>query len=695
MNPFQSLCVPNRIICFLFFGMCFYLGFSQTKEEKFLKQFETANTEALKYAAADTLMYIYKGSSDRDSYAKYAKEFLTLAEKRKDYNRFIEVSLNLLSYYRTDKTGLVAVDTIVRNTEKYLKYTKDQYLIATTYKKRAGIFFTKGIHDSATVYYTKAIDTYKDSDSIYKADAIFFRGQAYERMKENLKAIEDFKLAKQYYRNLGDFEYVSYVTNGEIIIYSSNGLIDKAIQERLELIESLKETDFNLKGEYYNLAIDYKKVGDKRAQLIYLLKALEQKEASDYLDQSNISIYSSLVSLYAEKDDKVNATKYLDALNKLDFPNVIFTLQMEIWQARAVYHLQFGSSVKALDIIHTAFDKSKDVRSVEIISEFHKLAHKVHTKLGNYQKALDYFKAYTAINDSINSVKKANALSYYQTLYEVEQQQQKFDLEKSAQEKVIQEQQNSKKAQFWSFLVILILLIVILLYVYLSRKKLKKQKTLIEDALEEKKLLLKEIHHRVKNNLQIVTSLLNIQANGTKDKKILKSIKEGQNRVQIMGLLHKNLYQSEQMSNIDVKKYVTELLQYLKSAFIGASKKIEIHIDIEEILFDFDTAIPLGLIINELVSNAFNHGFPEDREGTIWVKIEAQNQIDYELTVRNDGVKLPDDFDVKPRNSMGVNLVQSLSRQLRGELHISQTDDKTSFVVLFKDLKYYKLAILN
>lgn len=218
--------------------------------------------------------------------------------------------------------------------------------------------------------------------------------------------------------------------------------------------------------------------------------------------------------------------------------------------------------------------------------------------------------------------------------------------------------------------------------------EIEKQKELIQTSLGEKETLLREIHHRVKNNLQIISSLLNIQSENINDPTVLSSIKEGQSRVQAMSLIHQNLYQSEHLSNVDIENYLKELVVYLSEMFAKDGKKIEIEVKAENIEFDIDTAIPLGLIVNELVSNAYKYAFEKQAEGKISVGIKSLNEIDYELHVDDDGKGLPDDFDPSKSKSLGLKLVKILSKQLRGKFS-SSSSKGASFIVLFKDLRAY------
>jgi two-component system, sensor histidine kinase PdtaS len=225
----------------------------------------------------------------------------------------------------------------------------------------------------------------------------------------------------------------------------------------------------------------------------------------------------------------------------------------------------------------------------------------------------------------------------------------------------------------------------------LTRKNLEieKQKALIQASLGEKETLLREIHHRVKNNLQIISSLLNIQSEHIQDEHVLSSIQEGQSRVQAMSLIHQNLYQSEHLNNVDITNYLQQLVAYLANVFAHKDRSIQVKVEAAQVNFDIDTAIPLGLIVNELVSNAFKYAFPGTGTGLISINIQSVNDIDYELTIEDDGVGLPAGFEPEKSNSLGLKLVKILSRQLRGSFSL-KSDKGTVFLVKFKDLRAYR-----
>ncbi len=226
----------------------------------------------------------------------------------------------------------------------------------------------------------------------------------------------------------------------------------------------------------------------------------------------------------------------------------------------------------------------------------------------------------------------------------------------------------------------------------IKNSEIEKQKAVIEASLLEKETLLREIHHRVKNNLQIISSLLNIQSDNISDPSVLSSIREGQSRVQAMSLIHQNLYQSEHLSNVDIANYLQQLVVYLSEMFLKEGKEITVEVEADNINFDIDTAIPLGLIVNELVSNAYKYAFEQQSSGKIKIGIKALNDEDYELHVDDDGTGLPPDFNPTKSKSLGLKLVNILSRQLRGKFSTKPHDSSegASFIVKFKDMRAFQ-----
>jgi two-component sensor histidine kinase len=352
---------------------------------------------------------------------------------------------------------------------------------------------------------------------------------------------------------------------------------------------------------------------------------------------------------------------------------------------------------KAVEYTEKGLSFSNQIGELESIKFGYENLAKIYSQSGNYKKAFESESLYKKYSDSMFNSEINNKMNQLQMNFEFERKQEILQLEQKQKD---EKQFNEAKKQkiLFSIIALSLFFVSILaagIYVNLKqhqkqKKIVEKQKEVIQNSLTEKETLLREIHHRVKNNLQIISSLLNMQSNDIEDEKILATIQEGQSRVQAMSLIHQNLYQSEHVNRVDVENYLRELVAYLSKMYRGDSDGIQVDIETKGIQFDFDTAIPLGLIVNELVSNAYKHAFKDNLNGNVWIKIRALNDVDYELKVSNNGNKLPLDFDITKSKSLGLKLVAILSKQLRGSFKNESTNDKTVCVVVFKDLKAFQ-----
>lgn len=208
--------------------------------------------------------------------------------------------------------------------------------------------------------------------------------------------------------------------------------------------------------------------------------------------------------------------------------------------------------------------------------------------------------------------------------------------------------------------------------------------------LEEKDVLLREIHHRVKNNMQVIASLLNLQSEAVPEKRYSEMFLEAQNRIKVMALIHEKLYRAEDRARIDFGDYVSGLANSLLSSYGVNIGSIALSIDVRDITLGVDSAIPCGLIVNELLSNALKHAFPGDRNGEVRVSMrrcaaESAERPVYELTVSDNGVGLPGTLDIRNTVSLGLRLVTSLAEhQLQGKLE-KETDGGTMFRITFTE----------
>jgi PAS domain S-box-containing protein len=201
------------------------------------------------------------------------------------------------------------------------------------------------------------------------------------------------------------------------------------------------------------------------------------------------------------------------------------------------------------------------------------------------------------------------------------------------------------------------------------REQLERHTKQLEASLQEKELLLKEIHHRVKNNMQVVSSLLNLQAELIEEEETREMFLESRHRIRSMALVHERLYQTADFAGVDFGEYLRKLTSDLYHAYKDRAARVSVQVDVRDVVLGMDLAVPCGLIVNELVSNAFKHAFPQQREGKIRISLYEQ-QRDYVLIVEDDGVGLSCDVDFQNPDSLGLQLVLTLVEQMEGEIEV-------------------------
>ncbi|MGC9516222.1 MAG: sensor histidine kinase [Methanomicrobiales archaeon] len=216
----------------------------------------------------------------------------------------------------------------------------------------------------------------------------------------------------------------------------------------------------------------------------------------------------------------------------------------------------------------------------------------------------------------------------------------------------------------------------------------KNASDLIENSLKEKEMLLGEIHHRVKNNLQIISSLLNLQSMHIKDPQDKDLFTESQNRVKSMAIIHEKLYQSQNFTKINLKDYTNSLVKDIMGTYMIDPDQIKIDINAENIELNLETAIPSGLIINELITNSIKHAFPDGQEGKIDVYFEKKDNK-YILKIADNGVGFPPNLDLENAQTLGLELVNNLIKQLDGSIELV-TNHGTSFKITFPEMEYKK-----
>ena len=221
--------------------------------------------------------------------------------------------------------------------------------------------------------------------------------------------------------------------------------------------------------------------------------------------------------------------------------------------------------------------------------------------------------------------------------------------------------------------------------IYIDISKHKRSEDQMRSSLVEKEVLIREIHHRVKNNLQIISSLLHIQSSKITSEEMVSMFTNCQNRVKSIALIHEKLYQTNSFTRVDFGSYTKNLVYYLFRMFDVKSDKVTLKLNVENVFLPMDTAIPCGLIINELVTNSLKHAFSDERRGEIVIETVYHSNNKFTLTIKDNGKGIPEDVDYYNSRTVGFNLINSLVRQLGGNLVINRSEG-TEFKITFSIL---------
>jgi two-component sensor histidine kinase len=194
----------------------------------------------------------------------------------------------------------------------------------------------------------------------------------------------------------------------------------------------------------------------------------------------------------------------------------------------------------------------------------------------------------------------------------------------------------------------------------------------VKASLHEKNVLLREIHHRVKNNMQIISSLLRLQSRLIRDDKLIEMFMESQNRIRSMALIHEKLYQTEDFTKINFAEYIRSLTVHLFHTYRVNPNIIRMNTDVRKVFLDINKAIPCGLIINELVSNSLKHAFPDNIKGDICIRLSTDKQKKTKLTVSDDGIGMPKSVNLREPETLGLQLVSDLANQIEGKISLDR-----------------------
>ncbi len=549
--------------------------------------------------------------------------------------------------------------------------------------------------DSAKWYYQRALD--RDIPEFRTASIMTGYGGIFSKEGNMPKAIELSLAAKQLYENAAG----TLAGKEEVVRQGQYGILLNSMANAYLKIENFDEAN-----TYYDQAIsqfinlkDTIAAGIILANKGQMLNTLERydealadlKESRVLKEIGNASKSSIAMSSYHIAESYAGLSRY-DEARKLYESVIVEFESLEDDFGRATSYTNFGKMLlKEGFAIHEAYSNCKkgnkyalNAGLLDIQSYSFECLYETLKLLGKNAEALTMYEEFVSRKDSLINDKNTKLITQMEMQYTYDQEQAK---------KLIIENERARKSKLiiaaLSGIIFSLFFISYLIYKSLVQKResatiLSQKNSIITSALREKDILLREIHHRVKNNLQVISSLLSLQTRYTDDPNIALAIKSGKDRVKSMTLIHQNLYQRENLTGIDVDSYFDKLVKSLFHSYNISKDRIHLETDIASLNLDVDTAVPLGLIANELITNALKYAFPNQQEGLISVKLEEkEGKLIFSVKDNGTGFQKP---DTPKTDGFGLELVDAFKAKLDAEVKIC-SDNGTMVELIINDFK--------
>jgi len=502
------------------------------------------------------------------------------------------------------------------------------------------------------------------------------------------KAVSYSKIALEIAQNLNNSEYQTLVLQQMGYIHYSWKEMDNALShynEALEIAEANNDYESVINICSYMGDFLEEEFRIKEA-LKYYKKIIDNRHEIQFTEQAHMA-----VGRYYHLKNNLDSTfhHYNLALNK-SISDSNYRWESYVNSELALLALSAGDKDRALQFAKQGLKIAESKKCKKERYDNYLAMSKVLEEIGNYNQSLHFFKLYTSLKDSIYTNKLNQNVEFLQLKL-------KFEEEEKAHAKLLNEQKidqiETKNERYSSYLIVfgfaLLLSIMGLIYYRLQvirRKNKEIQKSYQNEVslVQEKETLLKEVHHRVKNNMQIISSLLSLQQSSQNDNKIIDLFEQSKFRIHAMAMVHEMLYQKENMGLIHYEGYLKKLGNSLITALKVDDCTIELKVNAPEIELNIDTAIPLGLIINEIFTNSIKYGFKGKSSGIIYVNIENVGNKKLILKIGDDGIGFDFKKELERSKSLGLQLIETLSEQLNGKVEMLPIDG-TNYLIAFEE----------
>jgi two-component system, sensor histidine kinase PdtaS len=638
-------------------------------------------------------------------------------------------SLGMLEYFRGN----------IRAALSAFNDARLYYIKSDEKKMAAGMAMNIGVMQEKIGQYDSAISNYKLAEPVFKElqDAKGL-SNVYENLGLAYYQEDDFDLALRYfeqtdsllntYLDPNEIRWVGFYMNKHLLLFKMNRVEEglKLLLKGFQIAEANKNDYYISKlGEMMGEVYELRGQTDKQYEALMKSKAFFKDSKNQQavanlnyklgvyhyqygvMDSAMVYVEKSL-AYFRENQMESSIGMVLNTMGNIAFMQEDYEKAIQYYQQTAAYYKnentqayagflfnmgyslnKVGQSARALEYMERALAIRKPLKDLGGIRDAYQGIAEAQEGLREYAKAYEAFKLFHIYHDSVFNEVKSRQLAELETEYESGKKDQAIAVLES--EKEIQALLSQKQKAQISLSIGGLILFLGLAGVFFRQAKIRKQHNHIlalknEEIAkqnDERELLLKEIHHRVKNNLQIISSLLSMQTRGLQDEKVKGAMKESQSRVKTMALIHEKLYQYENLSKINMQEYMIQLSDFLTQTY-RSDKQINVIVEASEISLDMDMAIPIGLITNELLSNSLKYAFEDSDFGEIHIIFSEIDPGNYKLRVEDTGKGLDNDLDIEKSKSLGLKLVRTLTRQINGQLKISSNPGAT-FEIEFKE----------
>ncbi|MFT5184268.1 MAG: two-component sensor histidine kinase [Flavobacteriales bacterium] len=525
-----------------------------------------------------------------------------------------------------------------------------------------------GQADSCVYHQLIALDIFREEgDQVWVGNTMNSIGVSYYYAGDMNAALKWYLDVMEHWENLGDANSASKTINNIGVIYRLQFKYKEAIEiyKKSEKIKLELGDEIGLAKVYHNIGLAHSYLGDENNCVLYIQKALYLNEKLG-LESEVLSSKASLgVAKFKLGQYEESELLLLEAIEYREFFSET-TEVPEFLTYLGRVKMELGKPQEALTYLIEAEEILRKTDRREILNELNLTLALCYYSMNRFRESSDYYRAHEMTASELTHALRIEEMEKMQESYNAKEREKELEI---SQLKLADKERQQLIFQWGTALGLLVLLILAYtVWIKIrSNNTLAKKNEIIENSLSEKEILLREIHHRVKNNLQVVSSLLSIQSRGIVDKKALEAVNESRNRVKSMALIHQDLYREENLTNINVQSYIVKLSESLFHSYNVDENQINFVTDVEDISLDVDTIIPLGLILNELMSNALKYAFIEQEGGRLEVKLKKVSDC-LEMEVIDDGVGI--DFNSLNESSFGLKMIRAFSDKLGASFEV-------------------------